>query len=124
MCVYEHSGTNVRRLDDNADPGGLKGLGDRHSNLFGQPLLNWRTNMKQVKQNKQHPGQQRRTTTLNIQGGHVASLWPQKYSFTCSYLEFYCYSLLNFVLSSGTIKISLISNMKRDFSLVPCSRRL
>lgn len=32
--------TYVRCLDDNADPGGLQGLGDRHGNLFGQPLLN------------------------------------------------------------------------------------
>lgn len=34
------SGIYVRCLDDHADPGGLQGLGDRHGDLFGQPLLN------------------------------------------------------------------------------------
>lgn len=57
--------TYVRCLDDDADPGGLQGLGDRHGDLFGQPLLNWRTNMNQVRQNKQRPDRQRKTKTLN-----------------------------------------------------------
>lgn len=35
---------HVRGLDDHTHPGGLQGLGDSHGDLFGQPLLNWRSN--------------------------------------------------------------------------------
>lgn len=35
---------HVRGLDDHTHPGGLQRLGDGHGDLFGQPLLNWRSN--------------------------------------------------------------------------------
>lgn len=46
---------DVRCFDDDADPGGLQRLGDRHGDLFGQPLLDCgqkRTNTEEPEDNE------------------------------------------------------------------------
>ena len=42
----------LRRFYDDADAGWLQGLGDRHGDLFGQPLLNCETD-RDTDMNKQ-----------------------------------------------------------------------
>lgn len=44
----------LRRLHHHAHAGGLQGLGDRHGDLFGQPLLNCNTMTEQRKFGRTH----------------------------------------------------------------------